>query len=211
MYYLQRRSIALCIVLSLITCGIYGIYWMYKMAEDINYVRNDPNAMSPGLVVVLSIVTCGIYYIYWMYKAGETVDAVRIQQGMMPGSKAILYMILTLLGVGIVSQCLLQNDLNEMSDGMRTGGYSPQNFNPADHASYGGFAGPQDPQQYNQTYNQVPPATQSAEAPQAAPVPPVETQGAMPVAENPFEPGKTESTPTAMEEEIEDMIITDDE
>ena len=25
----QNRSVAMCIVLSLVTCGIYALYWMY--------------------------------------------------------------------------------------------------------------------------------------------------------------------------------------
>ena len=121
MYRMTRRNIAVAIILSIVTCGIYMYYWIYKMAEDINYVKNDPNATSPGLVVVFSLLTCGIYFLFWIYKAGEVVDAVRIQQGMQPGSKAILYLILSIFGFSIVSMGLLQNDLNEMADGM--GGY----------------------------------------------------------------------------------------
>ena len=121
MYVMQKRSIALCIILTFVTCGLYSYYWLYKMAEDINYVKNDPNATTPGMVLIFSILTCGIYTLYWLYKSGEVVDAVRVQQGMLPGSKAILYLLLSVFGLSIVSFSLLQNDLNEMAVGM--GGY----------------------------------------------------------------------------------------
>ena len=121
MSYLQRRSIGICILLSIVTCGIYMYYWVYKLAEDVNYIRNDPNATSPGMVLLLTILTCGIYFIYWLYKAGETVDTIRVQQGMAPSSKAVMYLLLSVFGLSIVAMALLQGDLNEMADGMNGG------------------------------------------------------------------------------------------
>ncbi len=43
---IQRRSIAMCIVLSLVTCGIYGIYWFICLTNDCNAVSNDPDGTS---------------------------------------------------------------------------------------------------------------------------------------------------------------------
>jgi len=40
----EQKSIALCIILSLITCGIYGLYWMYTLTEDVNAISGDTNA-----------------------------------------------------------------------------------------------------------------------------------------------------------------------
>lgn len=55
----------MCIILSLITCGIYGIYWEYCIVQDSNTASNEPYATSGGMVILLSIVTCGIYGLYW--------------------------------------------------------------------------------------------------------------------------------------------------
>ena len=161
--FFQRRNIALAIILSIVTCGIYQIYWLYKLAEDNNYIRNDPTATSPGLVVLLSIVTCGIYQLYWMYKAGETVDNIRVNQGMAPGSKAILYLLLTLF-FPIVAFCLLQNDYNEMADSMNsysdadtTRGYGQgygQNYGQGYGQNYGQGYGQNYGQNYGQQYGQ---------------------------------------------------------
>ncbi len=150
MYRLQRKSIALYIILSIVTCGIFSIYWQYKLAEDVNYVKNDPNATSPALVVLFSIITCGIYYMYWMYKAGETVDAVRVQQGMMPGSKAVLYLVLSIFGLSIIAMALLQNDMNEMADGMN--GMGGQGYGGGYNQPQYGQGVPQQPVQDRGTY-----------------------------------------------------------
>ena len=71
---IERRNIAVCIVLTLVTCGIYGIYWIVCLTNDVNTVSGDVNGTSGGMVVLLTIVTCGIYGIYWAYKQGEKLD-----------------------------------------------------------------------------------------------------------------------------------------
>ena len=43
---IQQRNIALCIILSIVTCGIYGWYWLYTMTEDTNRLSRDPGATS---------------------------------------------------------------------------------------------------------------------------------------------------------------------
>lgn len=67
---IAERSIALAIVFTFITCGIYGLYWLYKLAEETDIVLGTRSETSPGMVVVFSIITCGIYNIYWCYKQG---------------------------------------------------------------------------------------------------------------------------------------------
>lgn len=33
---IEQRNIGLCIVLSIVTCGIYGIYWFIKLTDEVN-------------------------------------------------------------------------------------------------------------------------------------------------------------------------------
>lgn len=97
------------VILTIVTCGIYGIYWQIKLNDEINWLANDPTATSGGMVVVLSIVTCGIYGMYWAYKMGEKCDMIKG----INGSSAVLYLILSLLGFSIVSYCLMQDTINK--------------------------------------------------------------------------------------------------
>ena len=68
---IQQRNIAVCIILSIVTCGIYGIYWFIVLSNDTNTVSNAENATSGGVAFVLSLITCNIYGLYWAYKQGE--------------------------------------------------------------------------------------------------------------------------------------------
>ena len=79
---IQKRSIPLCIILSLVTCGIYGLYWLVCLANDINTASGRDNDTSGGMVLLLSIITCNIYVLYCMYKEVEKVDEARTARGM---------------------------------------------------------------------------------------------------------------------------------
>ena len=106
------RNIALAIILTIITCGIYGIYWMYVLNEDINKLSDHPEATSGGMVILFTIITCGIYGLYWYYKMGERVEEIRAKKGMPNGSSAILFLILGIFGLGIVNYCIMQSNIN---------------------------------------------------------------------------------------------------
>ena len=108
-----RKSVALCIVLSLVTCGIYLLYWLYCLAEDVNRVCDRPEAASGGLVLLLSIVTCGIYELFWLYQSGEALDRRQREEGGYPGHLGLLYLLLAIFSLGIVSFALMQAELNQ--------------------------------------------------------------------------------------------------
>ncbi len=111
---IQKRSIAVCIILSIITCGIYALYWMACLNNDTNTASNTFGT-SGGMVVLLTIVTCGIYGIYWAYKQGEKIDAAKNNRGVSSGNSGILYLLLTIFGLSIVAWALMQNELNQMA------------------------------------------------------------------------------------------------
>ena len=113
---MRPRSVGLCIVLSIITCGIYGFYWLYCLNEDVNEISERPGT-SGGLVVVFSLITCGIYSLYWYYKMGDKLDRARQEQGIPTGSLGILYLVLGIFGLGIVSLALMQNEVNHYIPG----------------------------------------------------------------------------------------------
>ena len=104
-----------CIILSIITCGIYGLYWIYKLTEDVNTLKGDPNATSGGIVILLGIITCGIYMWYWLYKQGDNLDQIKASRGLPAGNSGILYLILAIVGLGIISYALMQNELNQLA------------------------------------------------------------------------------------------------
>lgn len=108
-YGIERRSIPLSIILTIVTCGIYGLYWIVKLNDEINQLAGEPNATSSGMVILLSIITCGIYEFYWLYKMGERGDKIKGVNS----SSGILYIVIAVLGLGIIDFCLIQDTINK--------------------------------------------------------------------------------------------------
>lgn len=112
---IQERNIVTCIILSLVTCGIYSVYWFVMMTNESNEISPDYATASGGTAILLTLVTCGIYYYYWAYKMGEKLDDAKSARGMQSNSGNILYLLLCIFGLGIVAYALMQNDLNSLA------------------------------------------------------------------------------------------------
>ena len=111
----KERNIALCIVFTIISCGIYGIYWFICLTDETNNASNSTGTTG-GIAFLLSLVTCGIYTFYWMYKQGEKLDSAKASRGLeSSGNSGVIYLILSLFGLGFVSYALMQNDLNKLA------------------------------------------------------------------------------------------------
>ena len=60
---MKQRSIGMCILVTIVTCGIYGWYWAYKMGEKVDIIKNRggmPSSNSGILFVVLQLFGLGI-------------------------------------------------------------------------------------------------------------------------------------------------------
>ena len=70
-------SLLMYILLSIVTCGIYGYYIIYKLAHDVNQTcaEDGDNVGGLGAYILLSVVTCGFYSVYWMYKIQNRLHA----------------------------------------------------------------------------------------------------------------------------------------
>ena len=115
-YYLnvtgiQKRELALAIILTIVTCGIYGIYWFIALTDETNRITNQTEGASGGLAFLFTIITCGIYYFYWSYKLGEKVDMIK---GTPNGSSSILFLILSIFGLGFVNYIIAQDAINNL-------------------------------------------------------------------------------------------------
>ena len=113
---INKRDIAIAIILSIITCGIYGIYWFIVLTDDAKRISNDESLPSGGVVFLLTLITCGIYGWYWAYKMGEIIKNAQEKNKVNVNDYGILYLILQLVGLNIINYALMQNDLNILAD-----------------------------------------------------------------------------------------------
>lgn len=109
-----KRDIVTCIIFSILTCGIYGIYWFITMTNDSNSLVEEKTA-SGATAFLYSLITCGIYGIYWNYKMGKKMHEAGLKYGKNIDDNSILYLFLSIIALGIVSNCLIQSDLNKFS------------------------------------------------------------------------------------------------
>ena len=111
------RSIALDVLLTIVTCGLYYFYWLYVLARNINTIEQSKGiytSTSPGMVVILSIVTCNIYGLFFYWKAGKTVAGLTTRQGYRIDNDAFVLVLLSFLGLSVVSNAILENNLNDI-------------------------------------------------------------------------------------------------
>ncbi len=115
-----ERNIASSIVLTIFTCGIYGIFWFISLTDDIRNASEDSTMPSGGIAFLLTLVTCGIYGIYWAYRMGKGLMAAHERMGdSVIADNSILYLILQIFGFGIINYAIMQNDLNSLARSQR--------------------------------------------------------------------------------------------
>ncbi len=66
------RPIPIMLLLNIVTCGIYYIYWIYQTSVEIK-MCSEREDLNPTIEILLGIITCGLYFKYWYYKYGKIV------------------------------------------------------------------------------------------------------------------------------------------
>lgn len=103
----MNRNIVVCIILTFVTCGIYGIYWMYTLNQYACAVAPQEWKTDGMAVVLLSIVTCGIYGFYWNYKMGKAYSCANGGN-----DNSLMFVLLSVFGLSIVNYAIMQSDIN---------------------------------------------------------------------------------------------------
>ncbi len=105
---LHIRSIALDIVLSVLTCMLYNIYWQYKQMGAINaMIKQEKYSFSIWLI--LTLITCGLYHIYHEYRKSQDIDRAL---GRTNSNEPLVMVLLTVLGLSIVADAIQQSSIN---------------------------------------------------------------------------------------------------
>ncbi|MGN0609506.1 MAG: DUF4234 domain-containing protein [Oscillospiraceae bacterium] len=109
---IKRRSVATVIILSIVTCGIYGLYWYWQAMHELDAAGQKSN-MDPTLQFVLLFLYVG--GIIFAINADENINAVRANRGLPPKDNKVLWIIIfiffPIVGIGLV-----QNEMNEIAD-----------------------------------------------------------------------------------------------
>ena len=115
---IQKRNPAVCVILQIITCGFYGLYWIYKLSDELNQL--EPASNSAIMDLLAYFFTCGIYLVFATYKWGKQINTIKRNYGMESGSDhsihLVLFTVLSALGLGVISMCFIQTNINDILD-----------------------------------------------------------------------------------------------
>lgn len=111
----HAASIALYLVLTLFTFGLFNLYWNYRQMQSCNALLHD-RRFSWLLWIFLSLITFGIYHFYYQYKMGSALNEIqRIHELPVTEGLPILSLVATLIGFGIVTDAIHQHELNRIA------------------------------------------------------------------------------------------------
>ena len=112
----QKKNIVTCVILSIVTLGIYALYWVAKLTDDAKTLAKDDNSLpSGGVVVLLTIVTCGIYSYYWAYKMGQILYKAGKENNLEDAKdNSVMYLIIEIV-FALINPILMQNEINKMA------------------------------------------------------------------------------------------------
>ena len=118
---IETRSPALVLVLSVVTCGLFLIYWYYKMYEDLKQLTGStPTGNDYILDFILAVLTCGIWGIYVDYKISVQIGELQQKNGLSKSDLESLVIILdiaayiTVFITYYISSAIQQDALNKV-------------------------------------------------------------------------------------------------
>lgn len=112
-FFMTNRSVATVVILTIVTCGIYGLYWLYVTADGLeNYGRTG--SVSPVVQLILAIFVSVAGYVLFGIAANENLNSIRAQKGLPPVDNKVAYILLGLF-IPIVLIGLVQSEINKLT------------------------------------------------------------------------------------------------
>lgn len=104
-------DMAVCILLLLLTCGVYWYIWIYRTTKFLNSLesgeRRDPTAQ------LLLCMFVPFYAIYWIYKSAQCVDAAAKVRGV--ASDITTLCLVLAIFIPIVAPMVMQDKINNIA------------------------------------------------------------------------------------------------
>lgn len=116
---IEQRSAAVVLLLSIVTCNIYYLYWLYATSSELKRALADDD-IKPGVDLLLSVLTCSVWGIYVEYRNAQKVHAALLfhDPHTKDQSDTVLMLNLASLFVGVtwlVATYIVQEELNKLA------------------------------------------------------------------------------------------------
>ena len=115
-----KSNIVQDILLSLLTCGIYAVYWRYKEFKGLNTLLEEQK-YSFVKWYLLTLLTLGIYNFFVIYGMAKDLSEIQASEGMTQSKDLpAICLILSIVGLEIVTSALLQQEINGIIDALNS-------------------------------------------------------------------------------------------
>lgn len=112
---IRAGSIPVMILLTIVTCGIYGWVWYYRMIRNMRIINGEDTSCAGEFLLFMFIP---FYFIYWYYTRGKRFAQSAQARGYAVEDRSTLYLILGLVGFSVINLCLIQSDFNGIARGV---------------------------------------------------------------------------------------------
>lgn len=121
---LTKRSIVAVIIFSLLTCGIYAIWWTYVTCDALQR-QGQKTAIPPILTTLMMLFFSNVGGALLGIDADDNINAIKIKHGMPTADNKVLWLILGIF-IPLVTIALVQYEINMMIDTAGSGySYDP--------------------------------------------------------------------------------------
>jgi hypothetical protein len=111
----HRLDVAAGIIFSVISCGIYNVFWNYRQMQALNLLLGREE-FSFAKWAILTLVSCGLYHIYYEYRMGVELQNWLTQNGRQVNDNlAMIGLIMSVCGLTVIADAVYQHELNKLT------------------------------------------------------------------------------------------------
>ena len=111
---LTKRSVASVIIFSILTCGIYAVWWTYVTCTAMQ-AQGKKTSVPPVLTMLMMLFFTNIGGALLGLDADDNLNAIKAQNGMPQTDNKVLWVLLGVL-VPLATVGLVQYEINNMID-----------------------------------------------------------------------------------------------
>lgn len=104
-----RRNVGSCIILTIMTCGIFGIIWLVKICKDLGRLHGDENPVGSEVLLYLFVP---FYSVYWGYDKGKQMYEDSQKRGGNLTDRKYIYLFMNLIFMQLFTLGFIQTQLN---------------------------------------------------------------------------------------------------
>ena len=111
---LEKRGVATVVVFSILTCGIYAVWWTYVTCQALQQ-QGKKTSIPVILTTLMMLFFSSVGGLLLGMDADDNINAIKEMHGMPKADNKILWMLLGFF-IPVVTIALVQSEINSMID-----------------------------------------------------------------------------------------------